>query len=310
MTLAGVAYELPTWALHISVLEFSSSPGEELLPTPVYSDGKGSNDGYSRAGSPSLRELPDLLPTPAAEEARGTAEQHLARKKKADGYDREKVTSLGILVKTMPTPTASDASSSGSRNLEGSKAKPGMSLTDLVRTGDSKTPRLPTPVANDQNPGSGGELRAALMHGPERRNGTGVDSFGRRNLGRVPAILPTPTTQDAHNNAGPSQLERNSPSLDVAVAMLPTPQAREAVRGKGSAERYKGSKSQGGRRSNLDDAVVAVEEGSPWIGESSLQQSSDGSTSPEQHPLQLTIEDDSTPASASGCSDSPEDGSR
>jgi len=45
-----------------------------------------------------------------------------------------------------PTPTAGDAESSGSRNLPGSKAHAGVSLTDAVKTGDSTTPRWPTPT--------------------------------------------------------------------------------------------------------------------------------------------------------------------
>lgn len=263
MTLAGVAYELPTWVLHISGLGSSSLPGGELLPTPVHSDGKGTFDGYTRAGGASLRELKYMLPTPAAEEARGTPEQHLARKKKGDGYERMTVTSLGILVKTLPTPTASDAHSAGSRNLPGSKAKPGVSLTDIFRTGDSTTSRL----------------------------------------------LPTPTTQDAHNNSGPSQQDRNTEPLNVVAAkLLPSPTTHASERGKGDAERYMGPKSQNSRRSNLEDAIEAVKEGSPWIGESSVPQSSAGSASPDPLQGQLTIEDVSTPASPSGCSDTPRDG--
>lgn len=41
-----------------------------------------------------------------------------------------------------PTPTAGDAKSSGSRNLEGSKAHPGVSLTDAVTSGGSSTARV------------------------------------------------------------------------------------------------------------------------------------------------------------------------
>lgn len=344
LMLDGVVYELPMWELHTFAPASSSSDGNELLPTPSANDRTGAEDLEARqergAGGSSLRDLPRLLPTPAAEEARGTAEQHLARKNK-DGAKRTAVTALGILVKTMPTPTAGDANASGSRNLEGSRAKPGMSLTDAVKSGDSKTPRLlPTPVANEENPGSGGELRAAVVHGVGRRNGSGTDTMGRPNKGRTPrlptpqaadgertsevmmrgegnptllgvaraAMLPTPTTQNAHNNAGPSQLERNSAALDVVVAHLPSPTARTANRGKGDAERFRGPKSQGGRRSNLEDALEAAKEGSPWIGESSSPPSSDGSGSSEIHPHQLTILGDSILDSPSGCSDTPATG--
>jgi hypothetical protein len=50
-----------------------------------------------------------------------------------------------------PTPTAGDAKAAGSRNLEGSKAKPGVSLTDAVLHGGSTRPRQPlwpTPSAS------------------------------------------------------------------------------------------------------------------------------------------------------------------
>ena len=266
MTRDGVAFELPTWELHISVLGSSSLPDSELLPTPSANDRTGAEDPEQRrsrgAGGSQLADLPRLLPTPAAEEARGTVEQHLARKQKADGYERMTVTSLGILVKTLPTPTAGDAHSAGSRNLPGSKAKPGVSLTDIVRTGDSTTSRL----------------------------------------------LPTPTTQDAANTAGASQQRRNSDPLNVVAALLPTPTTHASTRGKGDAERYKGPKSQGGRRSNLEDAIEAVEGEVAWIGESSDPPSSAGNSSLEPHPNQLTIVGALAPDSQSGCSDFPRDG--
>jgi phage-related protein len=41
--------------------------------------------------------------------------------------------------------------------------------------------------------------------------------------GKVPALWPTPTVQDAKNNAGPSQWNRNSDPLNVAVQRWPTP---------------------------------------------------------------------------------------
>lgn len=49
--------------------------------------------------------------------------------------------------------------------------------------------------------------------------------------------------------------------------MLPTPTARlgdESGRGADPA-RYKGPKSQDGRRSNLDDCIAAIEAESPWL---------------------------------------------
>ena len=52
---------------------------------------------------------------------------------------------------------------------------------------------------------------------------------GYRNL-REEVIhqLPTPTTQDGKNTAGPSQYERNTKPLNVEAALLATPQARDS----------------------------------------------------------------------------------
>ena len=41
-------------------------------------------------------------------------------------------------------------------------------------------------------------------------------------------MLPTPTVQDAHNNAAPSQTKRNAMPLNVAVLHIPTPTAGDA----------------------------------------------------------------------------------
>lgn len=52
---------------------------------------------------------------------------------------------------SVPTPTAGDAKSSGSRNLPGSKANPGVSLSDYVR-GSSSTPRRGGATGGKLNP--------------------------------------------------------------------------------------------------------------------------------------------------------------
>lgn len=71
-----------------------------------------------------------------------------------------------------PTPTEGDAKSSGSRNLEGSKAHPGISLTDAAMFGNSTTPRAswPTPTVSQQNGGdpvaTPGMAARAVRRGP------------------------------------------------------------------------------------------------------------------------------------------------
>lgn len=60
----------------------------------------------------------------------------------------------------LPTPTASDARGSGSRNVHGSRAHPGVSLTDIVR-GDGGRGRAITNIAS--TPSCGGNLNPAWV---------------------------------------------------------------------------------------------------------------------------------------------------
>lgn len=96
---------------------------------------------------------------------------------------------------------------------------------------------LRTPMANPANPGAGGELRAQIMLGPDRRNGSGVDSMGRPNSGRPAALLPTPEAwlgrREANATADPLREKsrrhegkrgQRSTTLPEALApLLPTP---------------------------------------------------------------------------------------
>ena len=71
---------------------------------------------------------------------------------------------------------------------------------------------LPTPSAYES--GAGGELRAAITHGPERRNETGTDSMGRLNSGRPSRLLPTPAASDAK---GGRATDGHAPPLPIAL---------------------------------------------------------------------------------------------
>jgi hypothetical protein len=105
-----------------------------------------------------------------------------------------------------PTPVATDAYGAGSRNTATSRAHPGVSLTDAVR-GDGGRGRLwPTPTASQQNINS---------LSPERRDR--ANGVCLADAVRGAKLWPTPTTQDAANNGGPSQSERNSLPLNAAV---------------------------------------------------------------------------------------------
>src|SRR5262245_39310177 len=109
----GYAYEAPMSELPTGESASSSWP---LLPTP---DAGHFNDGQS------------------VEVYLRRKAENLAKKINGNGFG----TPLAMAVRLLPTPTAMDANSSGSRNLPGSKAHPGVSLTDAVRTGDSTTSR-------------------------------------------------------------------------------------------------------------------------------------------------------------------------
>lgn len=227
---------------------------EDLLPTPTGRDGKGPNPN-EREGGIDLPTAVKLLPTPLVGDAEGG--------RTSKGASRPDEAGLAQTVKLLPTPVVTD--SFGSRRstarTEEWTSNEGTTLTDALwelqgretdtrgkllptpvtdpdsanghaRNLSAEAKLLPTPMANEENPGAGGELRAAITHGPERRNRTGTDSWGRPNRGR-------------------SSGEPTDPL------------------------------SEGGRPS-----------------------------SDETHPDQLTISDASTPASPSGCSDTPSDGSQ
>jgi hypothetical protein len=75
--------------------------------------------------------------------------------------------------------------------------------------------------------GHGPTLADEVEHLPQTpltTTATGVQTLERQVGGRG-TLLPTPTTQDASNTAGPSQFERNSLPLNTAVTLLPTPTA-------------------------------------------------------------------------------------
>ena len=53
----------------------------------------------------------------------------------------------------------------------------------------------------------------------------------RKSQGKVPAMLPTPTVQDASNNGGPSQSQRNTPPLNSVAGGKLNPQWVEWLMG-------------------------------------------------------------------------------
>jgi hypothetical protein len=122
-----------------------------LFPTPTTPYGTGQNgqrpDGttFNQAGKPSLDTMArhNLWPTPKSSPS--GADFARTNRERSGGDD------LATAVQRWPTPTAGDAKSSGSRNLEGSKT-----------TGNSNTPRYPTPDANCFKGGSENQRKGQL----------------------------------------------------------------------------------------------------------------------------------------------------
>lgn len=149
----------------------------------------------------------------------------------------------GVARKLLPTPTAdSGPNRTVKRSDPQSNHHDGLTLKDWVKL-------LPTPDAAVSN------------------DGEDLDTWQARRS----------ELAARHGNNG-----MGTP-LAIAVRLLPTPTARlgdESSRGADPA-RYRGPKSLNGRRSNLDDAIAAVDQQAPWLGDSSPPQSPDGSPSPE-----------------------------
>ncbi len=282
-----------------------------------------------------------LLPTPVAHDDGKTPEAHRAMKARLKGGPRTKITSLAVLARAdfeqpdeplLPTPqawdgdrgpdyarqeTRSETHGSGGDDLTTTVAK--MLPTPQARDFKGRNQRddpsclpgalhlLPTPMANPDNPGAGGELRAAVTHGPGRRNRTGVDSWGRPNRGR---LLPTPTANDSEA-AGSRNLEGSKAHAGISLTdavrfgdsetprLLPTPTTGESKTGHGR----RGQTSKPGPQSNRDLDALASN------GAFTEQPSPDGNESSDDPlPGQLTIADAFSPSSWNGCSASPPDG--
>ena len=103
----------------------------------------------------------------------------------------------------------------------------------------------------------------------------------------LPFLLPTPTTQDSANTAGPAQMRRNSLPLNTVAKLLPTPthqqHARRATVRKDDWLSHPGV--------TLLDALWGLEDRTE-PGEITDQQSDVGNpSSDEQPPDQLTLGD-------------------
>ena len=282
-------YELPTSALHIFEIGSSS-----LLPTPQTADGTGGrldrgaaeNDWKRPSGTKAAKTLPTiaaLLPSPSSSESTPTEEYvEEVRDHMADPHERlylpgrkwhSQRTLSRVVPALLPTPGANDSTGGEGPTREARQEQGetgGPSLRDIGHL-------LPSPTVVD---------------GTKGKSGPNADS-PRSRLANLEQLLPTPTTQDAANTAGPSQLERNSEPLNVVAAkLLPTPVVMDAHGSRRATARTEEWDSNEG--TTLTDAVWQVEgrTESSSSGESTSPLSDDGSRSSDEPPLdQLTIED-------------------
>jgi hypothetical protein len=227
MMRTGRLFERPTWALRTGVSESSSSP---TWPTP---DAGLFNDGQS------------------VEAWAARKERELEKGYNGNGGE----TTLAMAVRLRwPTATAGDAKSAGSRNLEGSKAHPGVSLTDAVLHGNSTTARRPewaTPLERDSrgpNRGVNAEGGAPLSeqvlwptpmsygHGDGSRPPglTKLDVAARemypgtsRGGAATAKLWPTTSCSDDRGGRAPDPKRGPAPGLVTAVKGWPTPSATD-----------------------------------------------------------------------------------
>lgn len=140
-------------------------------------------------------------PTPAATELGNSLDSYLAMKRNMKSGPRTAITHLSQAAQaaSWPTPTEGDAKSSGSRNLEGSKAHPGVSLTDAAMFGNSTTPRTawPTPTKAD---GDGGHQMGVASSTGQTPDGRKIN-VSLAGVVKIAEAWSSPTARDRHTMA-------------------------------------------------------------------------------------------------------------
>ena len=276
-TRSGAAFEHPTWEPPTDAYASSS-----LLPTPA-------------AGMPNDGEDPESWMARAE------------RLKEKHGNGNGAGMPLGIAVKMLPTPTCGDAKSARNSTANRKKLPPtgihaGDTLTDAVTL-------LPTPSAAD---GLGGHERRGGSRGDELLL-AGIARWGLRSEVR---LLPTPQAHDAQGPKTAEQIEAMRARTGAGVRNL-NEEVRNLAGGltnQLSDGGPRGSSTGWGLRSEVrllptpttsdTNGTGAHGDGGPdlrtAIGDLTSQLSDDGKPSPDRHPTQLTLEDDSPPSSSNG----------
>lgn len=202
-------------------------------------------------------------------------------------------------VELLRTPQASVTEPKPGIKLDGrTPADPQVGLIDQVLA------LLPTPVAQDdgKSPEAHMAMKQRMAGGP--RNGITSLSVMARQAGMTgewdSKLLPTPEASDGTGGRRSKEVGGIRPSgakraVTLATALdhrlLPTPQGRDGDHTRGAdPERYRGSKSMGGRRVNLDDMIAATKAGR-FSGEPTAPPSSDTPPcSDDPHPTLWTDE--------------------
>jgi DNA (cytosine-5)-methyltransferase 1 len=119
---------------------------------------------------------------------------------------------------------------------------------------------LPTPCAHQ----SGNTPENHLRKKPGRHVVTDLAILVENGLLETGgALLPTPTTQDGSNCAGPSQFDRNSMPLNVVATLLPTPGAADGSGGR-SPRHSGGQRPSGAKRSVPLTDLPLLMPGAKW----------------------------------------------
>lgn len=180
------------------------------LPTPTH---------------PTIVSESSLLRSPTASQGEGGALGEKVAKERGNTVGiRDQAMDIakanGERITRMPTPTVNDMGANLSverwdewtaekKQQHGNGNGHGASLSVEMRR------LLPTPVTADAYTGD--------LKSKQQKEG----SMHSVALPHAIAMLPTPTTQDGKNNAGPSQFERNTKPLNVEAVLLPTTTASD-----------------------------------------------------------------------------------